>query len=152
MFQQTMTEGLVYSDRLNYQTVNNASVSSLGVDMSKVKRLRYFINLWNTVAGTGTLDGRLQGSANSNFTGNTNITGTNLTQLTANNTSASVEIRSDQLVQFNSTYRYVRLHLTGATNAVTCDALGLGGESIQSPGSQHNLAAAYLASNTICSL
>lgn len=151
-FTETMTQRLQYADVLAYQTVNNGAAVSLGIDMSKVKRAIYVVNLHNTVAGTGTLDGRLQGSANSNFTGNTNITGTNFTQLTANNTATTVEIRSDQLVSFNSRYRYVRLSVTGATNAVTCSATGLGSDGIQSPASQYNLNTTYLTAGTVCNL
>lgn len=151
MFQETMTQALSYADVLNYQTVNNAAVTSLGIDMSKFKRALFIINLWNTVAGTGTLNARLQGSANSNFTGNTNLTGTNITALTANNTATTVEIRADQLTQINSTYRYVRLSLTGATNAITISMIGLGGESVQSPASQYNLNTTYLTAGTVAS-
>lgn len=152
MYTETMKERLVYADVLNYQSVNNAAVTSLGIDMQDVKRAIYIINVWTTTAGTGTIDGRLQGSANSNFTGNTNITGTNFTQLTANNTGTTVEIRADQLASFVAGYRYVRLSLTGATNAVTVSAIGLGADSVQSPGSQHNLNTTFLTAGTVCNL
>lgn len=152
MYMETLTQGLAYLDVLDYQTVTNASVVSLGIDMRQVKRVLYIIHLYDTLDDTGTLNGRLQGSANSNFTGNTNITGTNFTALTVNNTSTTVEIRADQLAQFNSTYRYVRLSLTGAVQAVTLAAVGLGAEGIQEPASQYNLNTTYLTAGTVCSL
>ncbi len=147
-----MTQRLAFADVVNYQTVTNASVTSLGIDFSKVTRAIWILSLWNTVAGTGTLDARLQGSANSNFTGNTNISGTNITQLTGNNTSTSVEIRSDQVASLNLNYRYVRLHMTGATNAVTCSGVGLGSDSIQAPANQQNLNTTFITAGVVCSL
>lgn len=151
-FYENLTQALAYADVLNYASLNNTTATSLGIDMSKFKRAIFFVNLWTTTAGTGTVDGRLQGSANSNFTGNTNITGTNITQLTANNTGTSVEIRADQLINFNSLYRYVRLHVTTATNACTASGIGLGGDAVQSPASNANLNSTFLATQTICSL
>jgi hypothetical protein len=149
---ETLTQGLVYTDTLNYQTVNNASVTTLGTDLSKYGRVIYLVRLHNTVAGTGTLDGRLQGSATSAFTVNTNITGTNFTQLTANNTATTVEIRADQLAGFVAGYRYVRLSLTGATNAVTVDVIGLASDAKAAPGSQGNLNTSYLTAGVVCNL
>lgn len=149
---ETLTQKLAYADVMNYSSINNSTNTSLGIDMSKFKRAIWTVNLWTTTAGTGTVDGRLQGSANSNFTGNTNITGTNITQLTANNTGTTVEIRSDQLASFNSLYRYVRLHVTTATNACTVSAVGLGGDAAQSPASNANLNTTFLASQTVCSI
>ncbi len=149
---ETMTQRLGVMDVLNYSSVNNTHVESLGIDMSQVTRAIWFLNVWTTTAGTGTIDARLQGSKNSNFTTNTNISGTNITQLTANNTMTSVEIRADQLASLSLNYRYVRLSVTGATQAVTCSGIGLGCDSIQSPASQYNLNTTFLTAGTVCSL
>lgn len=152
MFTETVTQRMAYMDVLNTAAVNNTTATTLGIDMSKVKRVWYVIDFQSSVVGAGTLDARLQGSANSNFTGNTNITGTNITQMTTNNTRTTVEIRSDQLVAHNSTYRYVRLHLTTATQSVTCGAHGWGADAIQSPASQYNLNTTFFVPGTVCSI
>ncbi len=149
---ETMTQRLAIMDVLNYSSINNASLTSLGIDMSRVTRAIWILSGWTSTAGTGTLDARLQGSANSNFTGNTNISGTNITQLTTNNTTTSVEIRSDQLASLNLNYRYVRLSVTGATNAFTASGIGLGCDSIQSPASQYSLNTTFVTPGTVCSL
>ncbi len=127
--------------------------------MSKFKRALYIISVSSTVAGTGTVDARLQGSANSNFTSNTNISGTNITQITVNNVATTVEIRSDQLTQATpvaqmaaAPYRYVRLHLTAATNAATISVIGLALDPEQSPASQNNLNTTFLTVGTLCTL
>ena len=152
MFTETVKERLAIMDVLNNAAVNNTTAITLGIDMSKVKRAAYLVTFTSSVAGTGTLDGRLQGSFNSNFTGNTNITGTNLTQMTTNGTLQTVEIRSDQLVQINSTYRYVRLHLTGAVNSVTLGVIGFGTDSEQSPASQYNLNTTFVVAGVVCNI
>ncbi len=149
---ETLTQRLAIMDVFNYAAVTNQTITSLGIDMSKVTRAIWILSGWTSTAGTGTLDARLQGSANSNFTGNTNISGTNITQLTTNNTTTSVEIRSDQLASLNLNYRYVRLSVTGATNAFTASGVGLGCDSIQSPGSQFNLNTTFVTPGTVCSL
>lgn len=151
-YNETCKDRMGFADVLNYASQNNTTATSLGIDMSKFKRAIFIVSCWTTTAGTGTLDGRLQGSANANFTGNTNISGTNLTQLTANNTFTTTEIRADQLTQANSTYKYVRLHITTATNAVTCSAIGIGVDSVQNPGSQYNLNSTFLATQVVCTL
>lgn len=151
-FTETMTQRLALVDVLNSQAVNNAAVTSLGVDMSRFKRIFYHVHLVSTVAGTGTLDGRLQGSANANFNPNTNITGTNITTLNTNGTSETVEIRADQLAQANNTYKYVRLQLTDAVNSATCLAFGWATDAEQNPASQYNLNTVYLTLGTVCNL
>jgi hypothetical protein len=148
---ETMSEGLAYTDTLNYQSVNNASVFTVGTDLSKFGRVRYFVRLHNTVAGTGTFDGRLQGSATSAFTVNSNVTGTNFS-LTGNNTMATVEIRADQLAGFVAGYRYVRLHGTGAVNAVTVSAEALAADAKSGPASQNNLNTTHLLTPVVCNL
>jgi hypothetical protein len=151
-FSETMCQRLAVADVLNSQAINNTTATTLGVDMSKFKRVQYLVSLSSSVAGTGTLDGRLQGSANANFTGNTNITGTNMTQLTVNNTITRVEIRADQLAQANNAYRYVRLQLTGAVNSATASVIGLATDSEQNPASQYNLNSTFLAADVLCTL
>ena len=150
MYTEQLTQKLAYIDVINSQSVNNTSVSSLGVDMGRVKRLLYIITPTN-VGAAGTIDGRLQSSATSNFATAHNIANSNFTQLTANNVATTVEVRADQVVGGNAGDRYVRLNLTGGGNAVTVTAIGLGGDAEQCPASQYNLNTTYLTVGTVTS-
>jgi hypothetical protein len=147
MMQEQLTQALAVADVINSQSVNNASVSSLGIDMSKYHRALFLIQC-GSLGAAGTVDGRLQSSAQANFNVAHNITNTNLTQITANNALATIEIRADQ-VQAGD--QYVRLNLTGGGNAVTVGALGLGGEANHKPASAANLNNTYLSQQVITS-
>ena len=138
-------------DKINYGTVTNASVNSLGVNMANVERVVYKIEAIN-MGAAGTIDARLQGSAASNFSTVTNLTGTNITQMTTNNTTTWVEIRSDQLAQAKAGLQYVRLNLTGGGNAVTCIVYGEGKDCSQRPASAFNLNTSYLAQQLVCNI
>ena len=122
---------------MNYQTVTNTSASSIGINLANFKRVMFVI-FAPSLGAAGTLDGRLQSSANSNFNVVHNIANTNLTQiLTAstpgNNALATIEVRVDQVVQANANDQYVRLNLTGGGNAITVGAIGLGTSSPHKP-------------------
>ncbi len=150
-YSEQLTQKLAYMDVVNSQAVTNASINSAqGIDMSKFKRVIYFVTL-SSAGAAGTLDGRLQSSASATFaSGVHNLTGTNLTQLVANNVCESVEIRADQVANQNAGDRYVRLNLTGGGNAVTVSAIGFGGDAIQEPGSQYNLNTTFLTAGVVC--
>lgn len=128
------------------------TVTSLGVDMSKFKRVRYLINL-GAVTGAGTLDANLQSAALSNFAVPHNVTNSNLTQVTnavnGPNTIVSLEARADQIQQQNQGDRYVRLRVVIGTNTVLFGAIGLGGDPAQLPGSQYVLNANYVGQQLI---
>jgi hypothetical protein len=135
MYTETMTQGLSIADVINSQSVNNASVSSLGIDMSKFKRALFIIQA-ASLGAAGTLDGRLQSAPASNFAAVHNIAGSNLTQINTsttpgNNALATLEIRADEIQAGD---RYVRLNLTGGGNAITVGAIGLAGEADAKPG------------------
>ena len=117
---------------LNSQTITNASVQSTGIDMSKFKRAMWIV-FSSSLGAAGTLTGQLQSSPNSNFTNNHNISQSNLTTTAVNNGIFTVEVRADQVQGQNAGDRYVRLNLTGAVNAITAWALGLGAEAQQKP-------------------
>ncbi len=142
-YPEAMTQGLSVADVLNTQTVNNASINSLGINMANFKRAMYIIQLGSLGAG-GTLDGRLQSCSLANFASNVhNIANTNLTQITTattpgNNALATIEIRADQVVSNNAADQFVRLQLTGGGNAITVGAIGLGGEADHKPGNLLN--------------
>lgn len=151
MYMEQMTEGLPFIDVINSTSNNNTNTNSIGVDMSKVKRVRYFITPTNVGVG-GLIDGRLQSSPNANFNVVHNISGTNFTELNTNNVSTSVEVRADQVTQANAGDRYVRLQFTGSVVAVTAIAWALGGDTEQKPGSQYNLNTTFFVAGTVCNI
>ena len=148
-----MSQRLSVADVLNYQTVTNASVNTLGIDMSKGRRVMYTVQA-PSLGAAGTLDGRLQASALSNFQTITNITGTNLTQITtsttpSNNAIATLEVRADEVAQLGQSLRYVRLQLTGGGNAITVAAVGYLGDAVQHPASQNDLNSTFLSQRQV---
>jgi hypothetical protein len=156
MYTEELSKGLSIADVINSQSVNNASLSSAGIDMQKFRRIMFVVQA-ASLGAVGTLDGRLQSCAQSNFaSGVHNITNSNLVQITTsttpgNNALASIEVRADQVATQNAGDRYVRLNLTGGGNAITVGAIGLGGEAVQKPGSANDLTNTNLSQRVIVS-
>jgi hypothetical protein len=149
MYQEQLTQGLAVVDVLNSQSVNNASVSSLGVDMSKFKRVIFYLGNGG-VGAAGTIDARLQSAASSGFSsGVHNMAGSNIAQITTNNVWASIEVSAERVQALNPGDRYVRLNLTGGGNAVTVYMLALGGEAAQKPASNSGLNTTYLGQTVV---
>jgi hypothetical protein len=148
---EQLTQGLSVADVLNQQSVNNASVASAGIDMSKFHRAMYVIQL-GSLGSAGTLDGRLQSCFEANFAASVhNIGSTNLTQITTtttpgNNAVATMEIRDDQLQAGD---RYLRLQLTGGGNAITVGAIGFGGEAEYKPAKANDVSNTYLSQRNV---
>ena len=153
-FTETLTQALSLQDVLNTATVTNATAYSGltggGVDMLKFKRAFFIVQ---PGAITGGLTAWLVGCATANIAAtNTNITGTSSTLSTTSNGVITLEVRSDQVTNLNSTYRYVRLALN-TTNATTVAALGFGGEAIQKPGGpNYNLNTTFLPQQLVCNI
>ncbi len=133
MMQEQLSQALSLADVFNYATVTNVSMNTLGIDMSRFKRALWLITGVG-IGAAGTIDGRLQSALNSNFNVLHNITGSNITQITANGVMATVEVRADQVTQQNTGDRYVRLQGTGGGNPVTFAMVGFGSEAVQKPG------------------
>lgn len=133
MFTEQLTQQLAIVDRLNLTNNDNTNTNSGGVDMSKFRRAMFIIY---NLGGTGTINGRLQASAQANFNAVTNITGSNLTATNTANLVSTVEVRADQLPAGT---RYVRLQLTGSAAAVNFAMVALGGECSYKPANQYNL-------------
>lgn len=157
-YTETFAQEIGVVDVLNSQTLTNASVSTLGVNMTNARRVKYTIVV-PSLGAAGTLDGRLQASNSSSFTaGNvTNLQGTNLTQINttttpSNNAIAEIEVRADQLQQANNAYQYVRLNLTGGGNPITVLAVGMSKDTPQRPISQYNLNSTFLSQQQACTL
>jgi len=149
---EQLTQGLSVIDVLNSQSVNNASVNSaVGVDMSKFRRVLFIIQA-ASLGAAGTLDGRLQSSASSSFaSGVHNISNSNLTQITANNALATIEVSADLVASYNAGDRYVRLNLTGGGNAITVAALAVAGEGVEKPAKNNDLNTTYLSQRVVVS-
>jgi hypothetical protein len=113
-----------------------ATVTSGGVDMSKFERVMFLLMV-GSVGGAGTVDAKLQQSATSGGT-YTDISGASITQITASNKIATLEIKSTQLTTGN---QFVRLSVTVGGNAVLIAALPIAGEARQKPGSAQDIAA-----------
>jgi hypothetical protein len=154
MFTEQLTQALSVADVLNQQSVNNASVASVGIDMQKFHRVLFVVQA-ASLGAAGTLDGRLQSCTQSNFASAVhNIANTNLTQINTsttpgNNAVATLEIRADQVEQANSGDRYLRLQLTGGGNAITVGALGLGAEANHKPGNAQDVSNTYLSQRVV---
>ena len=130
-YSEQLSQQFALVDQILFTNAAAASYNSTtGVDLSKYKRALFVIQV-AAITATATLDARLQGSNNSNFSGATNIANTNIAQITTANISAKIEIRSDQ-----TNFRYVRINSTVGTTALNYGAMGFGGQAIQSPGSQ----------------
>lgn len=148
MFTETLTQALSIQDVINSQSINGATVYSVKqIDMSTVKRAIYFFQ-----GGTngGGWTGLLVGCATANIAAtNTNLSGATTGSQTGNNQIATCEVRSDQVTNTNSTYRYVRAVLN-STGATTLAAIGVGADSIQKPASQYNLNSTFLGTQALC--
>ena len=147
-YSEQMTQALSIADVINLTNNNNTNTNSTGVDMSKFKRVMYIVEY---LSGAGSIDGRLQSSPNSNFNVVHNLTNTNLTTMvTSNAVLETVEVRSDQVTQQQSGDRYVRLQLTVSGGATNVAAVGLGGNSEQSPSSQYDLNNTFITGRVVC--
>ena len=113
-----------------------ATVTSGAVDMAKFHRA-LFVLMVGSVGDAGTVDAKLQQSANGSSSW-TDVAGSSITQVAASNKIVTLELRYDQLTPGQ---HYVRLSVTVGTNAVLITALPLGGEAIQKPGSANDVAA-----------
>jgi hypothetical protein len=157
MWMEQVTQAVGFADVVNYQSVNNTSVNSLGIDMSKFKRALFLTLLPQAgPTGQGALNVALQISNTSNFAINTTLTTSNFTtaaNLSVNNTFSTLEIRADQMAYLQSQARYVRLYLTASGQALNCAGFGFGFEAIQKPGGvgslSGNLNTTYLAASAV---
>ncbi len=148
---ETAKEAISICDVLNQASVNNTTAVTAGVDFSKFKKIHYVITC-GSLGAAGTVDGRLQVSATSNFAAVTNVAGTNLTQIVANNAIATISMRSDQAIFALATAKYVRCHLTCGGNALTVGVVGEGLDPAQAPAHQYDLNTVWVSQRVTCSL
>lgn len=114
MFTETLAQrDSIAGTPLHPATYNGANNTGF-VDMSLFNRVE-FIGALGANGTAATLDGYLQESNNTNGTGATPVTGSNLTQIASANSRFTMECRSDQL-----TKRYVRAVLTISVASSAC--------------------------------
>src|SRR5437660_2235274 len=129
---EQITQRIALMNGIAPQTLNNARLSSDGVDLAQSRRA-FFVLTMGAVTGGGSISAWLQESAdNSSWTANdtagafSNSGAANVSQtgLTTSNKLYSFEVRADQLTTGK---RYVRLQIkeTGSQNVlVTVAAFG----------------------------
>jgi len=142
---EQLTQGLSLADVVNVQSVNNTTVNSGGIDMTKFHRAMYEIQC-GSLGAAGNVNGNLQSSAQANFNVAHNIASSNITQITQNNARVTIEVRDDQLTAGD---RYLRLQLTGGGNAITVGAVGLAAEADYKPASAQDVSNTYLSQRVV---
>jgi hypothetical protein len=134
MYTEQLSQALSLGAPINPASQNTGSYNTGGIDMSEFRRAIFLIEV-GSVGGAGTVDAKLQEATDSAFTtptdvaGNGNVTTASITQITASNKQATIEIRAGQCSK-----RYVRCRVTIGGNAVVFSATPLGGEADHKPG------------------
>jgi hypothetical protein len=134
MYTEQLTQALSLGAPINPASQNAGSYNTGGIDMSEFRRAIFLIEV-GSVGAAGTVDAKLQEASDSAFAtptdvaGNGNVTSASITQITASNKQATLEIRAGQC-----TKRYVRCRLTVSANAVVLSATPIGGEADHKPG------------------
>lgn len=106
-----LSDEVLTTMHITLRSLTASAVNGTAIDMAGWDAVRFVIP--HGIFGTnGTLDGLVQTDDNSGFNSPTNVTNSNLTQITNPNGVAQIEI-------YRPTERYVRLQLTGQTNGVT---------------------------------
>jgi hypothetical protein len=145
MYTEQLTQGLSIQGRIDpvQQAAGTVTISA-GVDMQKFRRAIFILDV-GVFGASATVDLKLVEDTQSSLAtatdvaSDTSLTNVAITQLVAgggNNRLASLEIRSDQVAK-----RYVGVKVTVGTAATFISVLGLGGESVEKPGSLNDAAA-----------
>lgn len=119
MYTETLTQRIALANGIAPQTLNNARLSTDGIDLSKAKRALFILSIG---ANAGSISAWLQESAdNSSWTANDTAgsfngasSGTSQTGLTSANKIYTFEVRNDQLTAGK---RYVRLQIKEVNSA-----------------------------------
>jgi hypothetical protein len=152
VYNERLSEALSVQGKLDPVSLASATPTSGGsVDFSKFKRGIWIIDV-GVFGASATVDAKLQVSAdNSSFTdlatAAPTVTGAAITQLVAaggNGRIACLEVRAEQVAMATTGVtnpRYARVLITVGTAATLVSCVALGGEPIQKPASQYDLAA-----------
>ena len=143
MYTEQITERLGLATPIHPQILNNATVNTGGVDMSKFHRAFFPLDI-GAITSSGAITATLQESPdNSTWT---NLAGNNVSQSTITTASKLVtfEVTSDQL-----TNRYARLSVqeTAGQNVYIC-CIPFGDEANHKPGNANN-SSAVLSQNVV---
>lgn len=112
-----LTDDVLMTSHISLRAATGTAVNGTAVDMQGWDAVAFVVP--HGIFGTnGTLDGLIQTDDNSGFNSPTNVTNSNLTQITNANGVAVLEV-------YRPTERYVRLQLTGQTNGVTTGAVAI---------------------------
>jgi hypothetical protein len=115
---------------------NGAAVQPItDIDLSKVRRVLFILQV-GSVGGGGTVDLQIKEAKTAGGAYQALTTNLAITQITASNKIATVELRDDQL---DAGYRYVQANLTIGTNAVLVAMVCLGGEAEFKPAKTQNI-------------
>ncbi len=143
MYTEQLTQGLSIQGKIDpvQQAAGTVTLGS-GVDMQKFRRAIFILDV-GVFGASATVDMKLVEDTQSSLatatdlSADTSLTNVAITQLVAgggNNRLASLEIRSDQVAK-----RYVGVKVTVGTAATFISVVGLGGESVEKPGSLNDI-------------
>lgn len=144
MYTETLTQRLALANGIAPQQLNNARLSSDGIDLQQSKRAIFILSIG---ANAGSISAWLQESAdNSSWTANdtagafSGSGGANVSQtgLTTANKEVTFEVRTDQLTAGK---RYVRLQIkeVNSANVQVC-VVAFGDEGVHKPNNANNAA------------
>jgi hypothetical protein len=135
-----LSDRLAPAATIDPQTQTAGALNSDAVDMQDGHRA-LFILMLGAITATGTMDMKLQGSADGS-TGWGDITGKAITQLTDadGDKQVMIEITDEELVAANAAYRYVRAVVTNATADALMSLIALLADLRYGPASDHSLA------------
>jgi hypothetical protein len=137
MYTEQLTQGLSVVGATPPQNMAVGTDTTItNIDMSKFRRLLVIVQT-GTLGGSGTVDAKLRESKTSGGTYQ-DISGAGITQITANNKVATIEVRADEL---DAGYQFVQLSLTVGTATSQVGAIALGGEAVEKPGKASDIAA-----------
>ena len=133
-FNEQLSEALSLYDKVDPSNAAAGTQNSSGIDLQKFRRVIFSVQV-GAITGAGTLDVKMQSSANSNFNVVHNFTGGAITQITnANpNNLVTLETNDEYVVSQNSGDRYVRVQCVVTTNNVIYGVVGYGGVPAQNP-------------------
>jgi hypothetical protein len=137
MYTEQMTQALSFAGNPVFPQSGAPGTFDTGsIDMEKFRRAMFTV-IGGALGASATLDFKLQVSLdNSTFTdlsvANPAALNYAITQITANNKMATLEIRAGQLP---GAYRYVRARCTVGVAASQICTFALGGEAVDKPGS-----------------
>ena len=107
------------------------------VDMSKCRQVLFIVDSGNAGTATGTIDFQLEGCSTTGGS-YTLITGTSITQLTADNKYALVLINQSKLVSLGLGYAFIKGKLTVGAATTVCSVTIFGSDTRFEPASAQN--------------